>query len=623
MTPTRLLYTRTGQFRVFTKPSVPPRYAILSHVWNVGGEQSYTDTRDIQRSLHPSSWRQAHASNAHAQRPQDTELHSCLDHLRMSEKIRRACAVAQAHGHQYLWIDSCCIDKTSSAELSEAINSMFSWYHNASVCYTYLADVPSDENPRADRSAFRRSRWFTRGWTLQELLAPTALIFLSRDWQVIGTKSSLADVIESITDIPSAVLTHHTPLRDVSVATRMSWSSQRKTTRVEDEAYSLMGIFDINMPTLYGEGRRAFIRLQEEILKRIPDQTLFAWGPRISWRAFRTCSPSYTTLEKQPFFATSAVDFASCGAISPISQDQLASRLGLEAGLPLPVYTTSSYGVHARLPLISCDHLMRNPEPAHPSSPVHRYLAVWACEARDGSLLASVCHTDNASDASGNSAGLTLHSGTVTSLSQRGRLVILSPDELRAIRERVRLKDVYLNPGYFQSIDSRPRRRPRPDAHVFKGLQRIHLAPWSREVLRSAGYTVARCHLGQPSLAAAPTRSTRSLILHDGREYIDINIHPWAMSAQVRWLDSDEEISEVDTDRLHLLTTVLVPGRQTVYRKNLPGTSTGHSEFVRSPGGPCACTVTVTYTSESLWMLDISIAPKPLHELEQGASTIT
>ncbi|TFK91080.1 HET-domain-containing protein, partial [Polyporus arcularius HHB13444] len=221
-----------------------------SHVWNVEGEQSYSSTREIQRSVHQ----------------------------QMSEKIRRACAVARAHGYRYIWVDSCCIDKTSSAELSEAINSMFAWYRNASVCYAFLADVRSNQNPRAHRSDFRQTRWFTRGWTLQELVAPEAIVFLSQDWQVIGTKSSLASLISLITTIPTSVLLCTVPLRDFSVARRMSWASNRRTTRVEDEAYSLLGIFDINMSTLYGEGRRAFTRLQEKILKRIPDQTLLAWG---------------------------------------------------------------------------------------------------------------------------------------------------------------------------------------------------------------------------------------------------------------------------------------------------------------------------------------------------------
>ncbi|RDX46388.1 HET-domain-containing protein [Lentinus brumalis] len=229
------LNTWTGEFVIKIDR---PRYAILSHVWNVEGEQSYSSTREIQRSVHQQSQMDQLVSYAY----------------RMSEKIRRACAVARAHGYRYIWVDSCCIDKTSSAELSEAINSMFTWYRNASVCYAFLPDVRSNQSPRAHNSDFRESRWFTRGWTLQELLAPEAVVFLSHDWQVIGTKSSLASLIALVTTIPTSVLLCTASLRDFSVARRMSWASKRSTTRVEDEAYSLLGIFDINMPTLYGEG---------------------------------------------------------------------------------------------------------------------------------------------------------------------------------------------------------------------------------------------------------------------------------------------------------------------------------------------------------------------------------
>lgn len=204
---------------------------------------------------------------------------SILDDPRISVKIREACAVARSHGYKYLWIDYCCIDKASSAELSEAINSMFQWYHDAAMCYAYLADVPAGDDPHAVGSFFSRSRWFTRGWTLQELIAPRYLVFLSSDWKLLAKRSELAAVIEQITGIEDEVLTGWKPLRAVSVAKRMSWASGRQTTRVEDEAYALMGIFDIDMPTLYGEGARAFHRLQEEILRRIPDQSIFAWGP--------------------------------------------------------------------------------------------------------------------------------------------------------------------------------------------------------------------------------------------------------------------------------------------------------------------------------------------------------
>ncbi|EJF58310.1 HET-domain-containing protein [Dichomitus squalens LYAD-421 SS1] len=197
----RLLDTRTGQF--VEKDPRETRYAILSHTWDKV-EQTYQDILDIQTSL--------------------------------SLKVREACAVARASSFQYIWINSGCIDKTSSSELSEAINLMYQWYAYAEVCYAYLSDVPSDEDPRAWLSRFRRSRWYERGWTLQELIATLTVTCLSKDWKVIGSKHSLSDIVEEITGIPEEALLHTRALDSFSVA-------QRRTTRVEDRAYSLLGIF--------------------------------------------------------------------------------------------------------------------------------------------------------------------------------------------------------------------------------------------------------------------------------------------------------------------------------------------------------------------------------------------
>ena len=141
----------------------------------------------------------------------------------------------------------------------------------------FRSDVSPGDDLRAPQSSFRKSRWYTRGWTLQELIAPGFVTFLSDDWTVIGTKHNLFDLIEEITGIPSEVLLSVEPLDEFSVAQRLSWAAHRETTRVEDRAYSLLGIFNINMPTLYGEGELAFRRLQEEIVRRVPDQSIFAW----------------------------------------------------------------------------------------------------------------------------------------------------------------------------------------------------------------------------------------------------------------------------------------------------------------------------------------------------------
>ncbi|EJF59955.1 HET-domain-containing protein, partial [Dichomitus squalens LYAD-421 SS1] len=244
----RLLDTKTGHF--VEKDPKETEYAILSHTWR-SREQTFDQLQLADSSI--------------------------LDDPELSRKVRGACRVARDAGYDYLWIDSCCIDKTSSTELSESINSMYLWYGLSKVCYAYLADVPSGEDPRAEDSAFRKSRWYSRGWTLQELIAPHRVIFLSKDWDTIGTKHTLVDVVEEMTGIPCEVLSHMKPLDEFSVAQRLSWASRRQTTRAEDQAYSLLGIFDINMPPLYGEGDRAFRRLQEEIVRRFPDQSLFAW----------------------------------------------------------------------------------------------------------------------------------------------------------------------------------------------------------------------------------------------------------------------------------------------------------------------------------------------------------
>ncbi|EJF60827.1 hypothetical protein DICSQDRAFT_24722, partial [Dichomitus squalens LYAD-421 SS1] len=189
------------------------------------------------------------------------------------------CDLALAEGYEFAWADTCCIDKSSSAELSEALNSMYNWYGHAVVCYAYLPDVSNPSRPPSQEweLEFRTSRWFTRGWTLQELLAPGIVIFLSSTWECLGSKRTLSSLVTSITGIPHTVLTMERALNQVSMAERLRWASSRITSRKEDEAYCLMGIFGVHISITYGEGSSAFMRLQEKILKHIPDQTLLVW----------------------------------------------------------------------------------------------------------------------------------------------------------------------------------------------------------------------------------------------------------------------------------------------------------------------------------------------------------
>ena len=226
------------------------KYAILSHTWEKGEEVQYGEFC-AQAATEKRGW----------------------------QKIEKVCQLALEDGCDFAWVDTCCIDKTSSAELTEAINSMFPWYNGSEICYTYLADYDiSDPNAKLSKS-----RWFTRGWTLQELIAPAQVRFYDVSWTSIGTKEALSEQLSAITGIgPELLVTSkHESLEEmlaqVPIARRMSWAAARKTTRIEDMAYCLLGIFGINLPLLYGEGERSFMRLQEEIVKNSNDLSLFAW----------------------------------------------------------------------------------------------------------------------------------------------------------------------------------------------------------------------------------------------------------------------------------------------------------------------------------------------------------
>ncbi|OTB05120.1 hypothetical protein M426DRAFT_57508, partial [Hypoxylon sp. CI-4A] len=201
--------------------------------------------------------------------------------LRGFAKIEYICRLAEEDKLQYVWVDTCCIDKTSSAELSEAINSMFSWYQGAAVCYVYISDFvwsPHNWDPAVFQEQLSRCRWFTRGWTLQELLAPKRVEFYDKNWTFFNTRNSwLQHYISDVTGIEEVYLERPQSIWSAPVGVRMRWISRRKTTRPEDMAYCLLGIFNINMPLIYGEGEKAFTRLQEEICKQTNDLSLFAW----------------------------------------------------------------------------------------------------------------------------------------------------------------------------------------------------------------------------------------------------------------------------------------------------------------------------------------------------------
>ncbi|KAF2818545.1 HET-domain-containing protein [Ophiobolus disseminans] len=238
----RLLYLKDkgdlGWTVDFIRDNDIPEYAILSHTWEEGQEVTFDDLK-----------------HGHAKEKAGYK------------KLELCARQAAQDGWKYFWVDTCCIDKSNSTELSEAINSMFRWYQRATVCYVYLSDFSSGHSEwnRSLSPAIKKCKWFTRGWTLQELIAPLKVDFFSKEWTKLGNKQSLAQTLHERTGIALQALEGN-PMTLFPVEERMSWVTGRETTRAEDAAYCLLGIFDVQIPLLYGEGQqRAINRLRREI----------------------------------------------------------------------------------------------------------------------------------------------------------------------------------------------------------------------------------------------------------------------------------------------------------------------------------------------------------------------
>jgi hypothetical protein len=318
----RLLETSSLELEQFLPRQIPP-YAILSHTWSTNPDEEVLFS-DVGKE-------EAKQKRAYHQ------------------KVLPACQKALERGFDYIWIDTCCIDKSSSAELQEAINSMFKWYADSSICFVYLEDVCA--TGEKFESAMLKSRWFTRGWTLQELVAPDNIIFHSQDWNELGTRASLASLISTKTNIDWKILTYPQPsaiILDRSVANRMSWAALRETTRPEDLAYCLLGIFDVNMPLIYGEGEeKAFFRLQQAILESSDDQSLLAWNLNV-------LSPFKLNLRGP--FAKHPIQFQYSSRIVPLpgvpdtySMNSSGLRIDLKI-LPSKGLLVSRFGESARHP---------------------------------------------------------------------------------------------------------------------------------------------------------------------------------------------------------------------------------------------------------------------------------
>jgi hypothetical protein len=277
----RLINVETFRLEEYFGRSIP-RYSILSHTW-------YEDEVTFQDMQRP------------------------LDEIKQKEgfsKIRGCVEQTKRESLHYCWVDTCCIDKSSSSELTEAINSMYRWYRQSEVCFAYLSDVQlptafTNQYAHDSGQAFTESHWFSRGWTLQELIAPRQVWFFDRHWLFIDSRARASRQIEAVTNVPKRILEGESP-STTSVAQRMSWAARRETTRIEDIAYCLMGLFEVYMPLMYGEGMHAFLRLQQEIIKSSDDTSIFAWKDK-----------SIPRLSHCGLLAQSPADFEESGNIVP------------------------------------------------------------------------------------------------------------------------------------------------------------------------------------------------------------------------------------------------------------------------------------------------------------------
>ncbi|KAK3623731.1 hypothetical protein LTR56_014697 [Elasticomyces elasticus] len=248
----RLLNVQTLNFTEFS--SDVPKYVIASHRWTAGSEAK---TKDVEkrRNTHSSGYKKVEGFAKYAR--------DCIADV------------------EWFWIDTCCVNQESSQEVNEAVNSMFSWYANAEMCLVYLADVDKPLHEDECLPRLQASEWFTRGWTLQELLAPHMVTFLSKRWEVIGNKSSagsirrtsrinqgpsLIPLLATITSIPEKVLYNYEQSKTLTTEDKLAWIVGRNTAKCEDMYYSLLGKFGVRMRLDYGQGAES---ARQRLLKKI------------------------------------------------------------------------------------------------------------------------------------------------------------------------------------------------------------------------------------------------------------------------------------------------------------------------------------------------------------------
>lgn len=281
----KLLHTHNFTLESFPEPP-SQSYACLSYTWGTPphGEVSHRDVVGCgARSPKADYGTLKDRASLPAWARRDTES---------ARRVVGACSRAREVGIKYLWVDTICIDRTSLADISEAINSMYRWYRQATVCYAHLSDLAPSALPSTDdvasamadcsldETSLGRSRWFTRGWTLQELLLPRRLELYDREWNLRGSKSSshVVEMLSRISGVETAVLSDPDRIADFSYGRRMAWAAKRQVTRGEDAAYALLPILGVNMTVRYGEGgERAFQRLQEKVIRVTTDLSPLCW----------------------------------------------------------------------------------------------------------------------------------------------------------------------------------------------------------------------------------------------------------------------------------------------------------------------------------------------------------
>jgi len=331
----RLLHTTTLEFHEFDI-SRAPWFAILSHTW--GTQEVTFDDMCGKRAA--------------------------IESRKGFQKIVGFCKKAREDNLEYGWVDTCCIDKRNSTELSEAINSMYRYYARSWICYIYLSDVETGGDESV-LELIRDSKWFTRGWTLQELIAPGIRQLFDTNWDPIFPQKGDVDITESLSlaaGVPLDLLTGERPPSDYCVAERMSWAAKRETTRGEDKAYCLLGLFDVHMVAIYGEGKRkAFRRLQMEIMQTSFDQTLFAWRSHRDARLHHVGTSG--------LLAGSPLDFEKSRGLSIWGPRYLAP------------FSMTNVGLHVRL----VDATPKSPEldPSPPGLPEGTVTAMIQCDIKN------------------------------------------------------------------------------------------------------------------------------------------------------------------------------------------------------------------------------------------------